>query len=278
MWSNPSRSGAVDPPSPDDWETLFDSGQLETQLNGLRVSKPVQSGSHAVQGGYFAPGGYQPAGYGPPPGAGGLLPTPNPALMLPPPVFGRRSAGGHPYSRPPPPIVRAGGSAFPPPISPYPAGPRLSPAGGSAGPSIGGPGTISIVPRPQIMVRPSGDNSLHTEYQPPEPKLKILKRPSSSPSNLAAQGGSAAAGNAASAKPKSLKQREEEYAQARLRILGSRGEASDETDENETFNGHSDPGSPVSGAPSTVTPTHSLNAITRAPKGPDGTKGFQASR
>ncbi|TRY70846.1 hypothetical protein TCAL_01217 [Tigriopus californicus] len=275
MWSQPARGGA-DPPSPDDWETLFDSGQLESQLNGLRVSKPVQSGGgQPTLSGYYAPSGYQPAGYGPPPGAGGLLPTPNPALMLPPPVYGRRNAGGHPYSRPPPPIVRAGVS-YPTPIAPYPSSPRLASTSGS-GPSGAGPGSLSIVARPQILVRPSGDNSLHTEYQPPEPKLKILKRPSSSPSNLAAQGGAAA--NAVSAKPKSLKQREEEYAQARLRILGSRGEASEETEDFETLNGHSDPGSPLSSVlPTFPPPTESLNAITRAPKGPDGTKGFQASR
>ncbi len=71
-----------------------------------------------------------------------------------------------------------------------------------------------------------------------EPMLnvKILKRPSSTPSNLAAQGngnGNGGAENgdgdvAKSASTKSLKQREEEYAQARLRILGSTGTENDE--------------------------------------------------
>lgn len=57
--------------------------------------------------------------------------------------------------------------------------------------------------------------------------MKILKRPSSSPSNLSAQGNndvlsaSAAARNGLLAKD--LKEREEEYARARLRILGSTG-------------------------------------------------------
>lgn len=71
-----------------------------------------------------------------------------------------------------------------------------------------------------------------TLYRPPEPKVTILKRPVSTPSNLSMQAGGSSdnsdeGGNVANSaginsnRTKSLKQREEEYAQARLRILGS---------------------------------------------------------
>ena len=73
-----------------------------------------------------------------------------------------------------------------------------------------------------------------TLYHPPEPKVTLLKRPVSIPSNLSSQVSSSASGasdnndieeataNFVKRTTKSLKQREEEYAQARLRILGSR--------------------------------------------------------
>ena len=76
-----------------------------------------------------------------------------------------------------------------------------------------------------------------TQYRPPEPKVTILKRPVSTPNNLSLQASSSASGTSDNSdegpnssnnigginniRTKSLKQREEEYAQARLRILGS---------------------------------------------------------
>ena len=76
-----------------------------------------------------------------------------------------------------------------------------------------------------------------TQYRPPEPKVTILKRPVSTPNNLSLQASSSASGASDNSdeclnssnntgginniRTKSLKQREEEYAQARLRILGS---------------------------------------------------------
>ena len=73
-----------------------------------------------------------------------------------------------------------------------------------------------------------------TQYCPPEPKVTILKRPVSTPNNLSLQASSSASDNSDEGnnsmntggginniRTKSLKQREEEYAQARLRILGS---------------------------------------------------------
>lgn len=76
-----------------------------------------------------------------------------------------------------------------------------------------------------------------TMYRPPEPKVTILKRPVSTPSNLSLQASGSVSGASDNSdeggntsntggginnlRTKSLKQREEEYAQARLRILGS---------------------------------------------------------
>ena len=87
-------------------------------------------------------------------------------------------------------------------------------------------------------------NAVHVEsdhprtlYRPPEPKVTILKRPVSTPSNLSLQASNGAGvasdnsdegggssnniGGINNIRTKSLKQREEEYAQARLRIMGS---------------------------------------------------------
>ena len=76
-----------------------------------------------------------------------------------------------------------------------------------------------------------------TQYRPPEQKVTILKRPVSTPNNLSLQASNSASGASDNSdegpncsnytgginniRTKSLKQREEEYAQARLRILGS---------------------------------------------------------
>jgi hypothetical protein len=126
-------------------------------------------------------------------------------------------------------------------------------------------------------VTSSNEHGKLSEYRPPEPKLKILKRPQSSPSNLSAQGG---VGNGASGKgktkPKSLKQREEEYAQARLRILGSAGHPDDAEEGDVSGGAPAKSASPAAKGASTaasavIKPAESAK---RTPRGPDGTKGF----
>lgn len=58
----------------------------------------------------------------------------------------------------------------------------------------------------------TGDDALRTQYVPPEPTVKILKRPTKDVQNNS---------DAKNFQPKkTLQQREQEYAQARLRILG----------------------------------------------------------
>lgn len=57
-----------------------------------------------------------------------------------------------------------------------------------------------------------GEDALRTQYVPPEPTVKILKRPTKE---------SSMNGDYKPKQPiKTLKQREQEYAEARLRILG----------------------------------------------------------
>jgi hypothetical protein len=113
------------------------------------------------------------------------------------------------------------------------------------------------------------DNSVLTQYKPPEPVIKIMKRPSSTSSELNSLEGDA------KPKPKTLKQRETEYAQARLRILGSSG--SPESGEAAAANGQKVVQAEVRPVVSNVVPP-SGNSVVRTPRGPDGTKGFQAAR
>lgn len=67
------------------------------------------------------------------------------------------------------------------------------------------------------------DECMRTQYVPPEPTVKILKRPSNEKSKeqLLAE-------SRPKAPIKTLQQREQEYAQARLRILGSAKSADDD--------------------------------------------------
>lgn len=77
--------------------------------------------------------------------------------------------------------------------------------------------------RPFSLLLLNDDDSMRTPYTPPEPTVKILKRPTNDRNSL--QFG-------ADAKPKApiktLQQREQEYAEARLRILGSAKSPEDE--------------------------------------------------
>lgn len=67
----------------------------------------------------------------------------------------------------------------------------------------------------------TGDDALRTQYVPPEPTVKILKRPTKS---------APATDNKTVQPKKTLQQREKEYAQARLRILGE-AQSSDKVDD-----------------------------------------------
>lgn len=58
----------------------------------------------------------------------------------------------------------------------------------------------------------TGDDALRSQYVPPEPTVKILKRPSKDAQNNS--------DSKVYQPKKTLQQREQEYAEARLRILG----------------------------------------------------------
>ncbi|XP_076275846.1 SUZ RNA-binding domain-containing isoform X2 [Rhynchophorus ferrugineus] len=110
-------------------------------------------------------------------------------------------------------------------------------------------GNVEKVP---IKLTLTGDDALRTQYVPPEPTVKILKRPTK---------GSQISTDIKKMLPKkTLQQREQEYAEARLRILG---EASSERPEERIsiIKGKSD-----------------IDNVIRTPRGPDGTKGFNFRR
>ncbi|XP_023024944.1 SUZ RNA-binding domain-containing isoform X2 [Leptinotarsa decemlineata] len=103
----------------------------------------------------------------------------------------------------------------------------------------------------------TGEDALRTQYVPPEPTVKILKRPSQDLQNNS---------DCKVYQPKkTLQQRKQEYAEARLRILGEA--SSDKLDE-------------------TVESTKIIQKlrfvedanVIRLPKGPDGTNGFNIRR
>ncbi|KAJ8959040.1 hypothetical protein NQ318_022295 [Aromia moschata] len=99
----------------------------------------------------------------------------------------------------------------------------------------------------------TGDDALRSQYVPPEPTVKILKRPSKDAQN---------SNDSKVYQPKkTLQQREQEYAQARLRILG---EASPEKVEERI-------------SIQKPRPVECENVI-RMPRGPDGTSGFNFHR
>ena len=140
------------------------------------------------------------------------------------------------------------------------------------------------------------EDHMRTPYRPPDQpaKVKILKRPSSIPNNLEQQSdldvltshegdgdhlplspGSGGGGQEKSLH-KSLKQREEEYAQARLRILGSAEPVTDPAAEGEE--GEGEEGKPVIIDAASVAAAANNKNVVRSPHGPDGTKGFKLKR
>lgn len=101
----------------------------------------------------------------------------------------------------------------------------------------------------------TGEDALRSQYVPPEPTVKILKRPTINPSS----------NDAKVVQPKkTLEQREQEYARARLRILGEAA-CRDKVDEK------------ICGIQNKPRQMETENVI-RLPKGPDGTTGFKIRR
>lgn len=152
-------------------------------------------------------------------------------------------------------------------------------------------------PQPQHVPVVLLEDTHRTQYRPPDQKVKILRRPASTPSNLSSQGdaqkednnissGSASALNGAASsvnsgtsssskknnQAKSLKQREEEYAQARLRILGSTG---NEEEQMQEVNTDAEPSSVQVVNNGSAVSDQKSNSTVRSPRGPDGTGGFQ---
>ena len=101
----------------------------------------------------------------------------------------------------------------------------------------------------------TGDDALRSQYVPPEPTVKILKRPTRNTQTN---------DNKTQQPKKTLQQREEEYAQARLRILGE-AQNIDKVEEK------------ICSIQSKPTRCE-VNNVIRSPKGPDGTKGFKIRR
>lgn len=66
------------------------------------------------------------------------------------------------------------------------------------------------------------DDCMRTQYMPPEKTVKILKRPTNDKNNPSSTD------QKPKAPIKTLQQREQEYAEARLRILGAAKSAEDE--------------------------------------------------
>lgn len=113
-----------------------------------------------------------------------------------------------------------------------------------------------------------GEDGVRSQYVPPKPTVKILKRPTRDSQ------GSGDGPMLNEEKPKqpikSLKQREQEYAEARRRILGE--EKSPEEKLIQEIN-KIQPKFSIPGGSSSLP-----NNVTRMPIGPDGTQGFNVRR
>ncbi|XP_012538626.1 uncharacterized protein LOC105837956 [Monomorium pharaonis] len=109
-----------------------------------------------------------------------------------------------------------------------------------------------------------GEDGIRSQYVPPKPMVKILKRPTAN---------SRGSGDGPDDKPKqpikSLKQREQEYAEARRRILGE--EKSPEEKTVQEIN-------KIQAKSSTPNGNNFPSNVIRMPTGPDGTRGFNVRR
>ncbi|XP_043242551.1 SUZ domain-containing protein 1-like [Amphibalanus amphitrite] len=113
-------------------------------------------------------------------------------------------------------------------------------------------------PQERLMVRVQGDEAGRTQYVPAGPQITILKRPDQANRERRNE-------QERSRQPaKTLQQREAEYAEARQRILGSSG----------VIEKIKDRRAPVE----LLRNKQSAQAVSRQPRGPDGTAGFQLRR
>ncbi|XP_043514664.1 SUZ domain-containing protein 1 isoform X1 [Frieseomelitta varia] len=112
-----------------------------------------------------------------------------------------------------------------------------------------------------------GEDGMRSQYVPPKPTVKILKRPTRD--SQGSGDGPLVNGDKPKQPIKSLKQREQEYAEARKRILGE--EKSPEEKLMQEINKIQ---------PKSITPSSSgvPNNVIRMPTGPDGTRGFNVRR
>lgn len=112
-----------------------------------------------------------------------------------------------------------------------------------------------------------GDDAFRTQYTPPEPTVKILKRPSQNSNGV--DGSLMNGENKPHRQPiKTLQQREQEYAQARLRILGEARSPEEIVD---------DRVNKIQAKVEVLRPPE-MDCIIRLPQGPDGTRGFNVRR
>nr|XP_012143436.1 PREDICTED: SUZ domain-containing protein 1 isoform X2 [Megachile rotundata] len=112
-----------------------------------------------------------------------------------------------------------------------------------------------------------GDDGIRSQYVPPKPTVKILKRPTRD--SQGSGDGPLVNGDKPKQPIKSLKQREQEYAEARKRILGE--EKSPEEKLLHEINRIQ---------PKSITSSSSNlpSNVLRMPLGPDGTRGFNVRR
>ncbi|XP_063228206.1 SUZ domain-containing protein 1 isoform X6 [Bacillus rossius redtenbacheri] len=115
------------------------------------------------------------------------------------------------------------------------------------------------------------DDSYRSQYSSQEPTVKILKRPQK---NMNGSKHSVVMnGDAKPRQPvKTLQQREQEYAEARLRILGEARSPEEQTNVPAT-----DRISKIQSKMEVLRTCENANII-RLPKGPDGTRGFNIRR
>ncbi|XP_070521475.1 SUZ RNA-binding domain-containing isoform X2 [Cardiocondyla obscurior] len=110
-----------------------------------------------------------------------------------------------------------------------------------------------------------GDDGIRSQYVPPKPMVKILKRPTA---DLRGSGDGPLNDDKPKQPIKSLKQREQEYAEARRRILGEEKSPEEKTQEVNRIQAKS-------GAPNG---SNFPSNVVRMPAGPDGTRGFNVRR
>ncbi|KAK6617802.1 hypothetical protein RUM43_014030 [Polyplax serrata] len=120
-----------------------------------------------------------------------------------------------------------------------------------------------------------GEDSLRTQYTPPEPSVKILKRPTKESRGDSTSSDVLGVANGEirnSRQPvRTLQQRQIDYAEARLRILGEAKSPEDELDDRISKMNLNTTGVTL------LRPCGVVN-IVRHPRGPDGTKGFNLKR